>query len=231
MSSKNSRECTSLTGTASPSGFATWLNPIAGVLSVDVTVRSDCGDDLYVCTAGASPGGTPSHPAGADQVRAGHQPCMGLFLSSPPRTLFNFCTAFRHDDVSCGWALAFLLAPFLLFDRAAGFLPPRPQISDAAVAQKLSRPAVASPSRRTPTFPGRALTASSTAADWMITGRKSARLSSGVPLLVFAGVVRFVRVVGSFVEECERSERSSLGRRISIAPQPCIRWILVGSEP
>src|SRR5208282_4155531 len=32
------------------------------------------------------------------------------------------------------------------------------------------------------TFPGRALTASSTAADWMITGRKRARLSSLVPL-------------------------------------------------
>jgi hypothetical protein len=36
---------------------------------------------------------------------------------------------------------------------------------------------------RTPAFPGRALTASSTAAGWMITGRKSARLSSLVPLL------------------------------------------------
>jgi hypothetical protein len=45
-------------------------------------------------------------------------------------------------------------------------------------AQKLSRSAVAPSLRHTSTFPDRALTASSTAADWMITGRKSARLSS-----------------------------------------------------
>jgi hypothetical protein len=48
---------------------------------------------------------------------------MGLFLSRGPRsTTFSF-------------SFFAFLAPFLLFDRAAGFLPPRPQ--DAiAVAQK-----------------------------------------------------------------------------------------------
>ena len=40
-------------------------------------------------------------------------------------------------------------------------------------AQRLSRPAVAPPSRHAPPLPGRAFTASSTAADWMVTGRKS----------------------------------------------------------
>jgi hypothetical protein len=61
------------------------------------------------------------------------------------------------------------------------FVRPRRRLSSAPTvdfgrrrAQKLSRSAVAPPQGHTSTFPGRALTASSTAADSVITGRKSA---------------------------------------------------------
>ena len=71
------------------------------------------------------------------------------------------------------------------------FVRPRRRLSSAATvevarrrAQRLSRPAVAPFSRHAPPFPGCALTASSTTADWMITGRKSALLSSLLPLVV-----------------------------------------------
>ena len=64
---------------------------------------------------------------------------------------------------------------FLAF--ALSFVRPRRRLSSAPTvdfgrrrAQKLSRSAVAPPSRHISTFPGRALTASSTAADWMVTG-------------------------------------------------------------
>ena len=61
------------------------------------------------------------------------------------------------------------------------FVRPRRRLSSAPTvdfgrrrAQKLSRSAVAPPQGHTSTFPGHALTASSTAADSVITGRKSA---------------------------------------------------------
>jgi hypothetical protein len=65
------------------------------------------------------------------------------------------------------------------------FVRPRRRLSSAPTtvsrrrrAQKLSRPAVALTWPHAPPFPGRALTASSTAADWMITVRNSAGFSS-----------------------------------------------------
>jgi hypothetical protein len=60
-----------------------------------------------------------------------------------------------------------------LFDRAAGFLLPRPQISDAdARSGGQGWPVFGPPLRRR----AASLTAVSTTADWIITGRKSARL-------------------------------------------------------
>ena len=76
------------------------------------------------------------------------------------------------------------LGSFLLFDRAAGFLPPRPWISDAGARRGCQgRPSLRHRGmlRR---FQAAPCTASSTAADWMIAGRKSARLSNLLPLVV-----------------------------------------------
>ena len=80
---------------------------------------------------------------------------------------------------------------FLAF--ALSFVRPRRRLSSAPTvdfgrrrAQKLSRSAVAPPSRHISTFPGRALTASSTAADWMVTGWKNARLLSFSTSSLFA---------------------------------------------
>jgi hypothetical protein len=56
--------------------------------------------------------------------------------------------------------------------RAAGFSAPTVGVPRRR-AQRLSRPAVAPTWKRTPPFPGRALIASSTAADWMVTAWKS----------------------------------------------------------
>jgi hypothetical protein len=79
------------------------------------------------------------------------------------------------------------------FAFTVSFVRPRCRLSSAPTvdfgrrrAQELSRSAVAPPWRHTSTFPGRALTASSTAADWMITGRKNARLSSFSTSSLFA---------------------------------------------
>jgi hypothetical protein len=99
---------------------------------------------------------------------------------------FGPCGAFFRSLIAATNASTFFLAD-LLFCLDLSFVRPRRRLSSAPTAdfrrrraQKLSRPAVAAPERRTPPFPGRALTASSTAADWMITGRKSARLSGVV---------------------------------------------------
>jgi integrase len=65
------------------------------------------------------------------------------------------------------------LLHFLWFDRAAGFLSPRPRILGAGERRGYQgRPSLRHRAR-TPPFPGRALIASSTAADWMITCGKS----------------------------------------------------------
>jgi hypothetical protein len=68
---------------------------------------------------------------------------------------------------------------FLLFDRAAGFLPPRPQISNAGARRSCQGRPSLPPGSYTPTFPGRALTASSTAACLIGSGLKAAAICAG----------------------------------------------------
>jgi hypothetical protein len=84
------------------------------------------------------------------------------------------------------------------FAFALSFVRPRRRLSSAPTvdfgrrrAQKLSRSAVALAIEHTSTSPGRALTASSTAADWMIAGRKNARLSSFYLFSVCFGALSF----------------------------------------
>jgi len=59
---------------------------------------------------------------------------------------------------------------FLWFDRAAGFLSPRPGIPDAG--ERRGRPSLRHRAR-TPPFPGRALYSLEHGVRWMITGGKS----------------------------------------------------------
>ena len=92
------------------------------------------------------------------------------------------CRTLYGDYMSGGTVKPDFCGFFLCsFAFTLSFVRPRRRLSSAPTvdfgrrrAQKLSRSAVAPPQRHTSTFPGRALTASSTAADWVITGRKSA---------------------------------------------------------
>jgi hypothetical protein len=93
------------------------------------------------------------------------------------------CSGSYGDYMSGGTVKPDFCGLFLpcFFAFTLSFVRPRRRLSSAPTvdfgrrrAQKLSRSAVAPPPRHTSTFPGRALTASSTAADWVITGRKSA---------------------------------------------------------
>ena len=88
-------------------------------------------------------------------------------------------------------ALSSLLLRFLLFDRAAGFLPPRPQISNAGARRSCQgRPSLCHRGtlRR---LQAAALTASSTAADWMIAAGRTlgCRVSLPTSSLFASGLV------------------------------------------
>ena len=124
--------------------------------------------------------------------------CTGAVVRKPPRNepagiVQRGCRALHYGDYMSG-ALSSPIsvgAFFLAF--ALSFVRPRRRLSSAPTvdfgrrrAQKLSRSAVAPPSRHISTFPGRALTASSTAADWMVTGWKNARLLSFSTSSLFA---------------------------------------------
>jgi hypothetical protein len=77
-------------------------------------------------------------------------------------------------------ACAFFLALALSFVRPRRRLSSAPTVDFARRrAQKLSRSAVAPPGRHAPTFPGRALTASSTAACLIGSGLKAAAICAG----------------------------------------------------
>ena len=111
--------------------------------------------------------------------------------------------------------------PSPFFPWRVSFVRPRRRLSSVPTmdligrrAQRLSRSAVAPTSRHAPTLPGRALTASSTTADWMITGRRLSRVHNEVR---WAGGLILIRV--------------GLSRLRAEAAAPCIRPARVEPYP
>ncbi|MGA7426118.1 MAG: hypothetical protein WBX07_05905, partial [Rhodoplanes sp.] len=114
-----------------------------------------------------------------DKILARNLLLRAFFCLTPAEPFFRSLIAATNASVFSSF-----LGSFLLFDRAAGFLPPRPWISDAGARRGCQgRPSLRHRGmlRR---FQAAPCTASSTAADWMIAGRKSARLSNLLPLVV-----------------------------------------------
>jgi hypothetical protein len=101
-----------------------------GLLRVMGGHRGDAMDSIAVGTRI-----TPRPPHRSVRAQLRHTACMGLFLSrGPAARTFSLLSSF--------------LVSFLLFDRAAGFLPPRPQEIQSRRVQRRSRTALLQRRRR-----------------------------------------------------------------------------------